>query len=290
LAQAENGRGVMSAAVTVARDIPVLNARAISKRFGNVVALERVDLEVCAGEIVALIGDNGAGKSTLTKVIAGAIAPDSGTIEMHGEPVTFNSPADAHDAGIETTYQDLALAPDLDIAANLFLAREIVRPGIWGRLDFLDRPAMRKRAEEHLRDFGIKIDSIDQRVDTLSGGQRQSIAVARSVFWGSALVIMDEPTAALGVAQSALVFELMRKIRAAGSAVVFISHNLPQVFEAADRIVVMRRGQTVATLDPRTATMDQAVSLMTGATMAHVVTSSKEHSERNFSHQADDSP
>ncbi|HEY5095548.1 MAG TPA: ATP-binding cassette domain-containing protein [Candidatus Eremiobacteraceae bacterium] len=258
-----------NSAPTVERDTPVLAARAISKRFGNVIALEGVDLEVGAGEIVALIGDNGAGKSTLTKIIAGALAPDSGAIEMHGKPVTFNNPADARNAGIETTYQDLALAPDLDIAANLFLAREIVRSGFWGRLDFLDRPAMRKRAEEHLRDFGIKIDSINQRVDTLSGGQRQSIAVARSVFWGSALVIMDEPTAALGVAQSALVFELMRKVRDAGTAVVFISHNLPQVFGVADRVVVMRRGQTVATLNPRTATMDQAVSLMTGATLSH---------------------
>jgi ABC-type sugar transport system ATPase subunit len=280
----------MGAAQIVGRDTPVLTLRSISKRYGNVVALEGVDFEVHAGEIVALIGDNGAGKSTLTKIIAGALAPDSGSLEMRGTRVAFNSPADARRAGIETTYQDLALADDLDIAANLFLARELVMPGIWGRLDFLDRPAMRKRAEEHLRDFGIKIESIDQRVDTLSGGQRQSIAVARSVFWGSKVVIMDEPTAALGVAQSALVFALMRKVRDSGSAVVFISHNLPQVFEAADRIVVMRRGRRVATLDPRTATMEHAVSLMTGATPSQQTAAQGPPTPQNLATQRDDSP
>lgn len=245
---------------------PVLEARAVSKRFGNVVALKDVDFEAYAGEITALIGDNGAGKSTLIKVISGVIAPDSGTICLHGTPVTFHSPREARDSGIETAYQDLALAPDLDIAANLFLAREILWPGLLGRLDIFDRRAMRKRAEEHLRDFGIKVGSINQRVDTLSGGQRQSIAVARTVLWGSAVIIMDEPTAALGVAQTTLVLELVRKVRDAGTAVIFISHNLPQVFEVADRIIVMRHGQRVGTMDPRTATMDQAVSLMTGAT------------------------
>jgi len=245
---------------------PVIEARGISKRFGNVVALEAVDFEAYAGEIVALIGDNGAGKSTLIKIISGALTPDSGTLAMHGSPTSFTTPRDARNAGIETAYQDLALAPDLDIAANLFLGRELVRPGLLGKLDFYDREAMRKRTEEHLRGFGIKVDSIDQRVDTLSGGQRQSIAVARTVFWGSAAIIMDEPTAALGVAQTALVLELMRKVRDAGTAVIFISHNLPQVFEAADRIVVMRHGHRVGTLDPRTANMEQAVSLMTGAT------------------------
>jgi ABC-type sugar transport system ATPase subunit len=280
----------MGAAQLVGSDTPVLKLRSISKRFGNVVALEAVDFEVHEGEIVALIGDNGAGKSTLTKIIAGALAPDSGSFEMRGTRVAFNNPADARRAGIETTYQDLALADDLDIAANLFLARELVMPGIFGRLDFLDRPAMRKRAEEHLRDFGIKIESIDQRVDTLSGGQRQSIAVARSVFWGSKVVIMDEPTAALGVAQSALVFALMRKVRDSGSAVVFISHNLPQVFEAADRIVVMRRGQRVATLDPRTATMEQAVGLMTGATPSQQSAAPTPTTHQNLTTQGDDSP
>jgi ABC-type sugar transport system ATPase subunit len=245
---------------------PVLEARGISKRFGNVVALENVDFEAHAGEISVLIGDNGAGKSTLMKVISGAISPDSGTIFLRGAPVVFHSPRDGRDAGIETAYQDLALAPDLDIPANLFLAREILRPGLLGRLDLFDRKAMRQRALEHLIDFGIKVTSIDQRVDTLSGGQRQAIAVARTVLWGAAVIIMDEPTAALGVAQTALVLQLMRKVRDTGTAVVFISHNLPQVFEVADRIIVMRHGHRVGTLDPRVATMQQAVSLMTGAT------------------------
>jgi ABC-type sugar transport system ATPase subunit len=255
----------MAGATVLARE-PILEARAISKRFGNVVALEDVDFDAYPGEITALIGDNGAGKSTLIKIISGVISPDSGTIAMRGKPATFHTPRDARDAGIETAYQDLALAPDLDIPANLFLAREILCPGLLGKLDIFDRRAMRKRAEEHLRDFGIKVSSINQRVDTLSGGQRQSIAVARTVLWGSAVIIMDEPTAALGVAQSALVLELMRKVRDAGTAVVFISHNLPQVFEIADTIVVMRHGHRVGTLDPRGATMDHAVSLMTGAT------------------------
>jgi ABC-type sugar transport system ATPase subunit len=255
----------MMPATKVAAPGPVLEVRSVSKRFGNVVALNDVDFEISAGEITALIGDNGAGKSTLTKVIAGAIAPDSGTMFMRGDAVTFRSPREARNAGIETAYQDLALAPDLDIAANLFLAREILRPGLLGKFDLFDRPAMRQRAQEHLSDFGIKVGSLDQRVDTLSGGQRQSIAVARTVLWGSTVIIMDEPTAALGVAQTALVLELVRKVRDAGTAVIFISHNLPQVFEVADRIVVMRHGRRVGTLDPRTATMDQAVSLMTGA-------------------------
>jgi fructose transport system ATP-binding protein len=253
--------GVISSAVQ-----PILQARGLIKRFGRVTALDHADFDLFPGEILAVIGDNGAGKSTLTKIISGALVADSGTIALQGKTVVFHSPRDARNAGIETAYQDLALAPDLDIAANLFLAREILRPGLLGKLDLFDRRAMRQRAQEHLRDFGIKVGSLDQRVDTLSGGQRQSIAVARTVLWGSAVIIMDEPTAALGVAQTALVLELVRKVRDAGTAVIFISHNLPQVFEVADRIVVMRHGRRVGTLDPRTATMDNAVSLMTGAT------------------------
>jgi ABC-type sugar transport system ATPase subunit len=247
---------------------PLLAARGLRKRFGNVTALQEVDFELYPGEVVALVGDNGAGKSTLSKIIAGALTPDEGTIELRGATVAFRNPAEARAAGIETAYQDLALAPDLDISANLFLAREPVQPGLFGVLDFIDRRAMRKRAEEHLRDFGIQVDSLDQRVETLSGGQRQSIAVARTVLWGSEIIILDEPTAALGVVQTGLVLDLIRKVREAGTAVIFISHNLPQVFEVANRIVVMRRGRRVGTLDPRSATMDEAVALMTGA-MAH---------------------
>ncbi len=248
--------------------VPVLAASDVSKRFGSVVALQHIDFEVYPGEIVALIGDNGAGKSTLIKILSGTLAPDSGTLLMNGKPVKFASPRDAREAGIETVYQDLALAPDLDVPANLFLGRELRRAGILGMFDMLDVRAMRTRAQSHLDTLGVKIKSIDQRVDTLSGGQRQSVAVSRSVFWGRDVVIMDEPTAALSVAQSALVIELIKRVRAGGTPVVLISHNLPHVFEAADRMIVLRHGSRVGSLDPKTATMEQAVSLMTGALAA----------------------
>lgn len=244
---------------------PVLEARSVSKRFGNVVALQDVDFDAYPAQITALIGDNGAGKSTLTNILSGVVSPDAGTLRLHGDAVSFSSPREARNAGIETTYQDLALAPDLDIAANLFLAREPLRPGLLGKLDVFDRSAMRSRAQEHLSSFGVRVGSLDQRVDTLSGGQRQAIAVARSVLWGAAVIIMDEPTAALGAAQTELVLDLMCKVRTAGAAVVFISHNLPQVFATADRIAVLRHGRRVGTLDPKTDTIDHAVSLMTGS-------------------------
>ncbi|GAC1431900.1 MAG: ATP-binding cassette domain-containing protein [Chloroflexota bacterium] len=244
---------------------PILEARAIAKRYGSVVALESADFEVYAGEIVALIGDNGAGKSTLIKILSGAVRPDTGTITLRGQAVDFHSPRDARAVGIETVYQDLALAPDLDVAANLFLGREIKQPGLLGFFDFYNQRAMREEAARHLRDLKVNLRSIRQTVDTLSGGQRQSVAVARAVLWGKDIVIMDEPTAALGVAQSGMVLDLMRRIRDQGTAVIFISHNMPHVFEVADRMIVLRRGRRVATLFPREATMDQAVSLMTGA-------------------------
>jgi fructose transport system ATP-binding protein len=250
---------------STATAVPVLAARDVSKRFGNVVALQHIDFEVYPGEIVALIGDNGAGKSTLIKILSGTLAPDSGTLLMRGSPVSFASPRDARHAGIETVYQDLALAPDLDVPGNLFLGRELRRSGWLGLLDVMDVRAMRARAQAHLDTLGVKIKSVDQRVDTLSGGQRQSVAVSRSVFWGRDVVIMDEPTAALSVAQSALVVGLIKRVRDAGTPVVLISHNLPHVFEAADRMIVLRHGTRVGTLDPKTATMEQAVSLMTGA-------------------------
>jgi fructose transport system ATP-binding protein len=246
----------------------VLAARDVSKRFGSVVALEHIDFEVYPGEIVALIGDNGAGKSTLIKILSGTLSPDSGTLLMRGNAVHFSSPRDARQAGIETVYQDLALAPDLDVPGNLFLGRELRRPGILGLLDIMDVRGMRARAQAHLDSLGVKIRSVDQRVDTLSGGQRQSVAVSRSVFWGRDVVIMDEPTAALSVAQSALVVGLIKRVRDAGTPVVLISHNLPHVFEAADRMIVLRHGRRVGTLDPKSATMEQAVSLMTGALSA----------------------
>jgi ABC-type sugar transport system ATPase subunit len=252
-------------AEAVTQRVPILEAHGISKRFGNVRALEGVDFEVYPGEVVALIGDNGAGKSTLIKILSGALRPDTGTIMMRGRPAEFHSPRDARAAGIETVYQDLALAPDLEVAANLFLGREIKQPGILGLFDFYNQRVMREQAAKHLRALKVNLKSIRQPVETLSGGQRQSVAVARAVFWGKDIVIMDEPTAALGVAQSGMVLELTRRIRDNGTAVIFISHNMPHVWEVADRIIVLRLGRRVGTLDPQKATMDQAVSLMTGA-------------------------
>ena len=257
----------MSAHLDASRE-PVLKATGISKRYGNVVALDGVDFEVFPGEVVGLIGDNGAGKSTLIKILAGAVIPDAGEIFFKGRPCAFLSPRDALGAGIETVYQDLSLAPDLDVSANLFLGREPTRNGLWGVLDFYDSDAMRNRSAEHLSDFGLKFEKLDQPVDSLSGGQRQAIAVARAVLWGREVVIMDEPTAALGVTQSALVLGLMRRVSRSGTAVIFVSHNLPHVFEACDRIVVLRQSKRIGTLDPKRATMDETVSLMTGAISA----------------------
>ena len=243
---------------------PAVEARGISKRFGNVIALEDADYEVYPGEIAALIGDNGAGKSTLIKVLSGVIHQDSGVIKVHGREVSFHTPRDARNAGIETVYQDLALAPDLDIAANLYLGREIKYRGMLGLLDVYDQRAMREQAAKHLKDLRVNLNSMRQTVDTLSGGQRQSVAVARAVLWGKDVVILDEPTAALGVAQAGIVLDIMKRIRDQGVAVIFISHNMPHVWAVADRIAVLRHGRRVGTLYP-TDTMDQAVSLMTGA-------------------------
>lgn len=251
-------------AVEAASTEPVLEARAISKHYGSVTALTDVDFEAYPGEIVALLGDNGAGKSTLIKILSGAVRPDTGTIKLHGRTVEFHGPRDARTQGIETVYQDLALAPDLDVASNLFLGREIVMPGLLGSLGIVNRRAMRAAAEEHLTGLAVKIKSVRQDVDTLSGGQRQSVAVARTVLWGKDIVILDEPTAALGVAQSGMVLELMKRIRDRGATVIFISHNMPHVFEVADRMIVLRHGRRVGTLRP-TAGMEEAVGLMTGA-------------------------
>ena len=245
--------------------IPALEARGIAKHYGSVTALESVDFEVYPGEICALIGDNGAGKSTLVKILSGAVRPDTGVIRLHGHAVDFHSPRDARGAGIETVYQDLALAPDLDVAANLYLGREIKQPGILGMLDFYNQRAMREQADRHLKELKVNLRSIRQTVETLSGGQRQSVAVARAVFWSKDVVILDEPTAALGVAQSGMVLSLMQRVRDRGTAVIFISHNMPHVFQVADRMIVLRRGRRAGTLYPATSSMEQAVSLMTGA-------------------------
>lgn len=246
---------------------PLLTARGLVKRYGRVTALDNADFDLYPGEVLAVIGDNGAGKSSLIKAISGAIRPDEGEILLEGKPVSFKSPIEARDAGIETVYQQLALSPALSIADNMFLGRELRRPGIMGQwFRMLDRPAMEKRAREKLTELGLMtIQNISQAVETLSGGQRQGVAVARAAAFGSKMVIMDEPTAALGVKESRRVLELIQDVRARGLPIVLISHNMPHVFEVADRIHIHRLGKRLCVVDPKTVSMSDAVALMTGA-------------------------
>ena len=246
---------------------PVLKARGLVKRFGRVTALDHCDFELMPGEILAVIGDNGAGKSTLIKALSGAIRADSGSVYLNGETVNFHSPQDARHAGIETVYQNLALSPALSISDNLFLGREIRKAGIAGRwFGKLDHTQMQKRAREMLSELGLMtIQNINQSVETLSGGQRQGVAVARAAAFGSRVIIMDEPTAALGVKESRRVLELIQDVRARGMPIVLISHNMPHVFEVADRIHVHRLGRRLCVIDPKDYTMSDAVALMTGA-------------------------
>ena len=248
-------------------DTPVLQARGLNKRYGRVVALDNADFDLLPGEILAVIGDNGAGKSTLVKALCGAVIPDSGTIELNGQPVHFRSPIEARVAGIETVYQNLALSPALSIADNMFLGREIRKPGFVGQwLRRLDRSAMQRIAREKLSELGLMtIQNINQAVETLSGGQRQGVAVARAAAFGSRVVIMDEPTAALGVKESRRVLELMLDVKRRGLPIVLISHNMPHVFEVADRIHIHRLGRRLAVIDPKQYTMSDAVAFMTGA-------------------------
>ncbi|WP_132112927.1 ATP-binding cassette domain-containing protein [Actinocrispum wychmicini] len=228
--------------------------------------MDGADFDLEAGEVLAVVGDNGAGKSTLIKALSGAVIPDEGQILVDGSPVRFHSPLDARKYGIETVYQDLALAPAQDIATNMFMGRERRRPGFLGTaLRLLDSRGMRAEAQRVLDELGIGIKSMAQPVETLSGGQRQAVAVARAAAFGTRVVIMDEPTAALGVAESAKVLELIGRIRDRGLPVVLISHNMPHVFEIADRVHVHRLGKRVAVVSPRTHTMNQVVGLLTGA-------------------------
>ena len=245
---------------------PVLEGRGIVKRFGHVVALDGADFELYPGEIAAIIGDNGAGKSTLIKTLSGALHPDEGEIRLDGSRVHFRSPRDARKVGIETVYQELAVAPALDIAANIFLGRERRRGGPLGALRMLDKGAMRRHAADHLAELQIRVGSIAQPVETLSGGQRQGVAVARAASWAQRLVIMDEPTAALGVKETRQVLDLIKRVRERGLPVILISHDMPHVFELADRIHIFRLGRRVAVVTPRTHTMPEAVAIMTGAT------------------------
>ncbi|MDI2029528.1 ATP-binding cassette domain-containing protein [Saccharopolyspora sp. TS4A08] len=245
---------------------PTLSATGLSKHYGRVTAIDDAEFEVFPGEVLAVVGDNGAGKTSLIKALSGALIPDAGEIRVDGEAVRFRSPLDARRCGIETVHQDLALAPAQDIATNMFLGRERRRPGVLGGvLRAVDRARMRDEAQRVLDELGIKVKSISQPVETLSGGQRQGVAVARAAAFGSKAVIMDEPTAALGVAEAGKVLELIDRIRERGLPVVLISHNLPHVFDIADRIHVHRLGRRVGLVSPRTHDMNQVVELITGA-------------------------
>jgi simple sugar transport system ATP-binding protein len=248
---------------------PVLEARGIVKSFGRVAALNGANFTVYPGEVVALVGDNGAGKSTLVKTLVGVHPPDRGEILFEGREVDIHTPQQARDIGIETVYQDLALAAEIDPAANMFLGREILRPGPLGRLGFLDKAAMRRRSEEAFRSLGVRIQDTGAPVANMSGGQRQGIAISRAVTWASKVVFMDEPTAALGVVQTRNVLDQIRRVRDQGLSIVLISHNMPEVFEVADRIEVLRLGERVARLRPSEVTMEDVVSAMTGALSFH---------------------
>jgi len=242
---------------------PLLEAIGIRRTFGHVQALRGADFNVFPNEIVALIGDNGAGKSTLVKILSGAERPDGGSLKIDGQEVRFGSPLDAQLNGIATVYQDLALAPDLTPAENLFLGREILKPGVLGKLGFIDRSTMRTRAVEQFAKLGVQLKSQRVAIDTLSGGQRQSVAIARAAMWARKLVILDEPTAALGVIQTQRVLDLCKRVRDAGTSVVLISHNMTQVLDVADRVQVLRLGQTVADLRASETNVENLVRAMT---------------------------
>lgn len=249
----------------MAAETPVVECRGLTKRFGSVVAVDSVDLDIRGSEVLALIGDNGAGKSTLVKMICGAIQPDMGEIFLQGELVSFETPHEARMRGIETIWQDLALAPSLDVAGNLYVGREVVYGRLPRILGLLNRRAMARGAEERLRGLEISLPAISGvPVANLSGGQRQAVAIARAAAWATDALMMDEPTAALGVKQSQATLELARSIAARGLAVVLITHNLPHVMQYADRIVVLRHGRKVADLPRSDATPERLVSLIVG--------------------------
>jgi simple sugar transport system ATP-binding protein len=243
----------------------LLEAIGICKNYGHVEVLREVDFAVNAGEVTALIGDNGAGKSTLVKILSGTIPLDRGTILLEGKPITMSSPTAARDLGIETVYQDLALAPELGPAENTFAGREILKSGILGKLGVLDKKAMRQQAGEAFTSMGTDVKDLDAPVGALSGGQKQSVAICRSVMWADKVIFMDEPTAALGVRQTGKVLELVRRVADRGVGVVLISHNMPEVLEVADSIQVLRLGRRVAQYRGADATVEMLVGAMTGA-------------------------
>jgi fructose transport system ATP-binding protein len=246
---------------------PILRANALVKTYGRVVGLDGVDLELYPGEVLAIIGDNGAGKSTLIKCLTGAETPDSGELFLDGEPVSFRRPQDAREAGIETVYQTLAVAPALDIASNVFLGREQRRKGVLGSVfRMLDTKGMRESATEKVKALGIAtIQNTTQPVETLSGGQRQAVAVARAASFATKLVVLDEPTAALGVKESGEVLRTITELRDSGMPVILISHNMPHVFQVANRIHIQRLGRRATVITPQSHTMSEAVAIMTGA-------------------------
>ena len=246
---------------------PLLKARGLVKRYGRVTALDHADFDLMSGEILAVIGDNGAGKSSLIKAISGATVPDEGTITLEGREVRYTSPLQAREAGTECVYQTLALSPALSITDNMFCGRELRKPGVLGSwFGMLDQKAMEKFAREKLSELGLMtIQNINQAVETLSGGQRQGVAVARAAAFGSKVIILDEPTAALGVKESRKVLDLIQDVRSRGTPVVLISHNMPHVFEVADRIHIHRLGRRLCVVDPKSIGMSDAVALMTGA-------------------------
>jgi len=247
----------------------VMQAKGLVKRYGQVTALDGADFELRAGEILAVIGDNGAGKSSLIKALSGATIPDQGEIFLDGQPIHFRSPIDARRAGIETVYQDLAVAPAMTIAENLFLGRELRRPGIMGSVfQMIDKKKMLEESIARMNDLKVGIRSMNQAVETLSGGQRQCVAVARAAAFAEHVVILDEPTAALGVKEGNMVLELIRRVRDKGLSVILISHNMPHVFEIADRIHIARLGKRAAVVDPRHISMSDTVAVMTGAKSA----------------------
>ncbi len=246
---------------------PILKGRNLVKRYGRVTAIDHCDFDLMPGEILAVIGDNGAGKSSLIKAISGAIAPDEGEIYLEGKKIHFTSPIQAREAGIETVYQTLAMSPALSIADNMFMGRELRKPGFRGKwMRQLDRKRMEEIAREKLSELGLMtIQNINQAVETLSGGQRQGVAVARAAAFGSKVIIMDEPTAALGVKESRRVLELIREVNARGLPIILISHNMPHVFEVANRIHIHRLGKRAAVIKPQDFSMSDAVAIMTGA-------------------------
>jgi simple sugar transport system ATP-binding protein len=254
--EAPSGAGVSTA---------ILEARGIVKRYGHVEALRGADFVAHAGEVTALIGDNGAGKSTLVKILSGVTAATSGEIWVDGKPVTFSSPSDAHAKGIETVFQDLAVAPDLTPAANMFMGREALRPGWLGRLGFLDNPTMRRESAAAFARLKVSLKDMDTPIASLSGGQRQSVAICRSIMWAKRVVFMDEPTAALGVLQTGRTLDLIRRIRDTGIAIVLISHNMRDVLEIADTVEVLRLGRRIARLRNDGLTVQELVGAMTGA-------------------------